>query len=139
MFPNQYNVYLHDTPADSLFARVSRSFSHGCVRVEQPVALAQYLLRDQPEWTRERMEEAMNGQEERVVKLRSPIPVYLGYWTARVAGDGLLQFWRDVYGIDARQQALLADRLKRLRKSAAAAAMAMQGPAAGAVSASSTD
>lgn len=125
MFPNQYNVYLHDTPAGSLFARVSRSFSHGCVRVEQPLALAQYVLRDQPEWTQDRMQEAMNAQEERTVKLRAPIPVYLGYWTARVAQDGVLQFRKDVYGIDGRQQALLSERLKRLRKSAAAAAMAM--------------
>jgi murein L,D-transpeptidase YcbB/YkuD len=128
MFPNQYNVYLHDTPTDSLFARASRSFSHGCVRVEQPLALAQYVLRDQPDWTRERLEEAMHAEEERVVKLREPIPVYLGYWTARVSADGVLQFRKDVYGIDARQTRLLAERLKRLRKTAAAAAMAASGP-----------
>jgi murein L,D-transpeptidase YcbB/YkuD len=122
MFPNQYNVYLHDTPTDSLFARTSRSFSHGCVRLENPLALAEYVLRDQPEWTRERIEEAMNAGQERTVKLRSAIPVYLGYWTARVSGDGILQFRRDVYDIDRRLTILLADRLSRLRKSAAAAA-----------------
>ena len=124
MFPNQYNVYLHDTPSDSLFARASRSFSHGCVRIENPQALAEYVLRDQPDWTRERIEEAMHAEQERTVKLRSAIPVYLGYWTARVSADGIAQFRRDVYGIDARQSRLLAERLSRQRKSAAAAASA---------------
>jgi murein L,D-transpeptidase YcbB/YkuD len=130
MFPNQFNVYLHDTPADSLFARASRSFSHGCVRLENPTALAEYVLRDQPEWTREKIQEAMNAAEERTVKLRTAIPVYLGYWTARVSADGVLQFRRDVYGIDGRLSALLADRLSRLRKTAAAAASANNRPRA---------
>jgi murein L,D-transpeptidase YcbB/YkuD len=121
MFPNQFNVYLHDTPAESLFARASRSFSHGCVRLEQPRALAEYLLRDQADWPPARIEEAMHAGEERAVKLKSPVPVYLGYWTARVSPDGVLQFRQDVYGIDAQQTTLLAERLKRLKKAAAAA------------------
>jgi murein L,D-transpeptidase YcbB/YkuD len=124
MFPNQYNVYLHDTPADSLFSRVTRSLSHGCVRVERPEALAEYVLGDQPSWTRERIEEAMHSGDEKTVRLRSPLPVYLGYWTARVSSDGLLQFRRDVYGIDSRQTSALVDRLARLRARAAAAAQA---------------
>jgi L,D-transpeptidase YcbB len=133
MFPNQYDVYLHDTPADSLFARASRSFSHGCVRVEDPVALATYVLGDQPEWDRERIEKAMHAYEERTVKLRARIPVYLGYWTARVAGDGIVQFRTDVYGIDKRLSRLLADRLSRIRRSAAAAGAAVNaGTATGA-------
>jgi murein L,D-transpeptidase YcbB/YkuD len=119
MFPNQHSVYLHDTPADSLFERTGRSLSHGCVRVEKPVELALYVLRDRPEWTREKIEEAMHAGEERAVKLKTPLPVYLGYWTARVSSDGVLQFRKDVYGIDKRQSALLADRLARLRRSAA--------------------
>jgi murein L,D-transpeptidase YcbB/YkuD len=131
MFPNQFNVYLHDTPADSLFARASRSFSHGCVRLENPTALAEYVLRHQPEWTREKIQEAMNAAEERTVKLRAAIPVYLGYWTARVSADGVLQFRRDVYGIDGRLSTLLADRLSRLRKTAAAAASAANRPRVG--------
>ena len=116
MFPNQFDVYLHDTPADSLFERASRSFSHGCVRLEQPMALAEYVLRDQPEWTVERIEEAMHAGEERHVKLKEPLPVYLGYWTARVSSDGVLQFRKDIYSIDERQRRLVADRLARLRK-----------------------
>jgi murein L,D-transpeptidase YcbB/YkuD len=138
MFPNQFNVYLHDTPADSLFARASRSFSHGCVRLENPLALAEYVLRDQQGWTRDKIEEAMHAEEERTVKLKKAIPVYLGYWTARVSSDGVMQFRRDVYGIDGRLTTLLADRLSRLRKSAAAAASAMN-RSAGPVNRSSTD
>ena len=121
MFPNQFNVYLHDTPADSLFARASRSFSHGCVRLEQPEKLASYVLRDQPEWTPDRISEAMHGAEEHHVKLKEPIPVYLGYWTARVTTDGVVQFRKDVYGIDGQLTAKLADRLDRLKMSAVAA------------------
>jgi len=123
MFPNQFNVYLHDTPADSLFARTVRSFSHGCVRVEQPDALARYVLSDQPEWPPDRIEEAMHEAQEQIVKLRAAIPVYLGYWTARTSADGLLQFRDDIYGIDARQSALLASTLKARQAKAAATAI----------------
>lgn len=121
MFPNQFDVYLHDTPADSLFARASRSFSHGCVRVEQPEQLAQYVLRDQPEWTPQRIEEAMHAGTEQAVKLKEPIPVYLGYWTARVTPDGAVQFRKDVYGIDAGLTTKLTERIERMRQSAKAA------------------
>jgi murein L,D-transpeptidase YcbB/YkuD len=125
MFPNQYNVYLHDTPADSLFARASRSLSHGCVRLEHPEKLAEYVLRDQPEWTPDRISEAMHSGAEQIVKLKTPLPVYLGYWTARVAADGVVQFRKDVYGIDDRQATTLGDRLERLRQSTRAATAAM--------------
>jgi L,D-transpeptidase YcbB len=130
MFPNQFNVYLHDTPANSLFDRAARSFSHGCVRIEDPVALAQYVLRDQPEWTRERIAEAMRAGEEETVKLKSPIPVYLGYWTARVRPDNTVQFRKDVYDIDGRLAVRLADRLERLRRTGEAAAAATTAEAA---------
>ena len=123
MFPNQFNVYLHDTPADSLFARATRSYSHGCVRLEQPLELAKYVLRDQPEWDVARIEEAMHAGTEKHVKLKEPIPVYLGYWTARVRPDGTVQFRKDVYGTDGRQTALLNDRLQRMRNSSEAAAV----------------
>ena len=122
MFPNQFNVYLHDTPADSLFARATRSFSHGCVRVEQPEQLARYVLSDKPEWTPERIAEAMQARTERTVKLTRPLPVYLGYWTARVSADGIVQFRDDLYGIDARQMTLLARAIEQLKARAAAAA-----------------
>lgn len=124
MFPNQFDVYLHDTPTDSLFGRAARLFSHGCVRIEKPEELAVYLLRDQPEWTPERIHAAMHAGEERHVKLRQPIPVYLGYWTARVAPDGIVQFRKDVYGLDGRQLAMLAERSGRLKVATTAASNA---------------
>jgi L,D-transpeptidase YcbB len=122
MFPNQFNVYLHDTPADSLFARAARSLSHGCVRLEEPAKLAQYVLADQPDWTPERIDEAMHAGHEHTVRLARPLRVYLGYWTARVSDDGLLQFRHDVYGIDARQTAVLKATTDRLKARATAAA-----------------
>jgi murein L,D-transpeptidase YcbB/YkuD len=117
MFPNQFNVYLHDTPADSLFAQATRSFSHGCVRVERPEALAQYLLRDQAAWTPDRIAKAMHSMEEQTVKLTEPLPVYLGYWTASATPEGV-HFTGDLYDIDRRQSALVAERAARLKRSA---------------------
>jgi murein L,D-transpeptidase YcbB/YkuD len=124
MFPNQFNVYLHDTPADSLFERASRSLSHGCVRLEQPEKLAAYVLRDQSEWTPEKIASAMHANEERIVKLKRRIPVYLGYWTSRVGADGVVHFRKDVYGVEGRLSARLTERMQRMRASAVAAAAA---------------
>ena len=100
MFPNPYNVYLHDTPADALFTRDTRTFSHGCVRLEKPEQLAAYVLGDQPEWTEDRIREAMNGSEQKTVRLRENIPVYITYFTARASRDGGVMFFDDVYGRD---------------------------------------
>ena len=103
LFPNQHAVYLHDTPADALFQRIGRAFSHGCVRVEEPEALAQYVLRDQPEWTPDAIRTAMRAGNERHVKLSQPIPVHIIYMTAWVDDKGGLHFQDDIYGYDARQ------------------------------------
>jgi murein L,D-transpeptidase YcbB/YkuD len=103
LFPNQHAVYLHDTPADALFHRIGRAFSHGCVRVEEPEALAEYVLRDQPEWTADAIRTAMRSGNERHVKLSQPIPVHIIYMTAWVDDGGGLHFQDDVYGYDARQ------------------------------------
>ncbi len=100
LFTNPYNVYLHDTPADNLFSRSGRAFSHGCVRVEEPAALAKYVLRDQPEWTEPRILSAMDAGVERAVKLREPIPVHIVYFTAWVDDAGGIHFQPDVYGYD---------------------------------------
>jgi murein L,D-transpeptidase YcbB/YkuD len=103
LFPNKHAVYLHDTPADALFKRIGRAFSHGCVRVEEPHVLAKYVLRDQPEWTDEAIRVAMHEGEERHVKLAEKIPVHIVYMTAWVDERGGLHFEDDVYHYDARQ------------------------------------
>jgi murein L,D-transpeptidase YcbB/YkuD len=103
IFPNNDNVYLHDTPATQLFGRAKRDLSHGCVRVEGPAALAQWVLADQPAWTRERIEAAMAGPSPQRVDLTRPMTVILFYMTAMVApSDGSLRFAQDIYGHDAR-------------------------------------
>jgi murein L,D-transpeptidase YcbB/YkuD len=103
LFPNAFNVYLHDTPADALFARTGRAFSHGCVRVEEPEALAKYVLRDYAEWDQRRILAAMQAGVEKHVKLRETIPVHIVYFTSWVDEKGGLYFQPDVYGYDAKQ------------------------------------
>jgi L,D-transpeptidase YcbB len=100
LFPNPRNVYLHDTPADHLFSRIGRTFSHGCVRIEQPIALAEYVLRGQREWTPEAIKEAMNAGVEKHVKIPTPIRIHLTYFTAWIDANGGLHFRKDVYGYD---------------------------------------
>lgn len=100
MFPNQYNVYLHDTPARSLFKNNIRSFSHGCVRIQKPMSLAKYLLQDQPEWTEEKINSMINSPGEKFVNLKESIPVHLIYYTAWVDHKEVVQFRRDIYGYD---------------------------------------
>jgi murein L,D-transpeptidase YcbB/YkuD len=100
LFPNDFDVYLHDTPADALFARTGRAFSHGCVRVEEPEALAKYVLRGYPEWNDQRILEAMHAGVEKHVKLHETIPVHIVYFTSWVDPNGGLHFQPDVYGYD---------------------------------------
>lgn len=104
VFPNDENVYLHGTPAAELFDRNRRDFSHGCVRVEDPVGLAEWVLRDQPEWTRERIVEAMEDETKvsRRLTLTRPLTVVLFYTTALVESDGRVRFAKDIYGHDER-------------------------------------
>ncbi len=111
IFPNDENVYLHDTPARSLFGRARRDFSHGCVRLEDAAALAQWALRDQPDWTRERIEAAMEGKTSLRVDLAQPLPVILFYMTAMLLpSDPALHFAEDIYGHDARLARALKSR-----------------------------
>ena len=100
LFPNSFNIYFHDTNAKSLFNKDKRAFSHGCIRLEEPEKMAQYLLRNQPEWTPERIEDAMNSGVEKYVKLKDPIPVFITYYTAWVDETGQLNFREDIYGHD---------------------------------------
>ena len=107
LFPNSYSIYMHDTPARQLFARDQRAFSHGCIRLAEPRDLAEYLLRHQPEWTPERMREAMLGGKEIFVPLTERPPVMIVYFTAWVDDAGVLNFREDVYGHDRRLAAEL--------------------------------
>ena len=100
LFPNSFNIYFHDTPAKSLFAKDKRAYSHGCIRLKEPVKLANYVLRNQPEWTPEKIEEAMNKDEQRFVKVKDPIPVVITYYTAWVDENGQVNFRDDIYGHD---------------------------------------
>jgi murein L,D-transpeptidase YcbB/YkuD len=109
MFPNKFNVYLHDTPARELFGRSQRTFSSGCIRVERPEALGVLLLSGQPPWTRETVLEAMDSGREQTVKLDVARPVHLLYWTAWTEPDGTVQFRSDIYGRDRLLEAALAE------------------------------
>lgn len=100
MLPNPHNVYLHDTPARSLFERRTRAFSHGCIRVADPAALAEWVLRDVPGWSRERITEAMQGGQPLTVNLPEPIRVYIAYGTAIAREDGSVLFLDDLYGLE---------------------------------------
>lgn len=109
MLPNKFDVYLHDTNARRLFSADTRAFSHGCTRIEKPVELAEYLLRDDPAWSRERLLAAMDKGLERKVILPHPLNVHFLYLTAWVDGEGTLQFRKDIYGRDS----LLDEALRR--------------------------
>jgi murein L,D-transpeptidase YcbB/YkuD len=99
VFPNRYNVYLHDTPARSLFAEPTRAFSHGCMRIEKPLELADYLLGPLG-WDRGEIDRAIARRVERAVPLPEPVPVHVLYQTAWVDGEGTVQFREDLYGHD---------------------------------------
>jgi murein L,D-transpeptidase YcbB/YkuD len=100
VLPNPNGVYLHDTPERALFARTARTFSHGCIRVAEPAALAAWLLKEDAAWTAERIEAAMHGEEPLRVDLGEPVRVYVVYGTAIAREDGGVLFLNDPYGLD---------------------------------------
>ncbi len=109
MFPNQYDIYLHSTPAVSLFDRTRRDFSHGCIRVQKPEDLAAWVLQGQGDWDLEKVQEAMNGgPDNHAVSLKTPLPIVIFYATALVEEDGHVHFFDDIYGYDAEMQKVLA-------------------------------
>jgi len=109
MFPNEYNVYLHSTPAPQLFSQARRDFSHGCIRVEKPAELAAWVLRDNPGWALDRVREAMErGRENVQVNLTKPVPVLILYGTTVVDGQDQVHFFEDLYGYDASLEKVLA-------------------------------
>ena len=108
IFPNDHNVYLHGTPATELFSLARRDFSHGCIRLQDPAALAVWVLRDRERWSRAQVEAAMAGRPSRRVDLARPLPVMIYYTTAVVRPGGIVAFYGDVYGHDARLERALA-------------------------------
>ena len=116
MFPNRFNVYLHDTPTRHLFRETQRDYSHGCVRVEHPAELAEYLLKETPGWNADRIKNAMQSSEEVSVSLANPLPVHIVYWSVWVGKDGKLQRRPDIYDLDTTQDRLFVQRALRKRQ-----------------------
>ncbi len=100
LFPNKYSVYLHDTPNRGYFQRSQRNFSHGCIRVEKPVDLAEFVLSSDPSWTEAKIQSAINRGTTQTVDLPVPVPVYILYFTAWANSDGTVSFHKDIYGLD---------------------------------------
>ena len=100
VFPNHDNIYMHHTPAVRLFARARRDFSHGCIRVEEPVALALFVLAGQPDWDEARIRTAMATGRASTLRLLEPLPVVIAYFTAVAGTDGRVFFFPDIYGLD---------------------------------------
>lgn len=102
MFPNQFDVYLHDTPSKELFAKARRDFSSGCIRIEKPVELAEYLLRNHPDWPFEKIRSTLSGSDftTQTVKLPEPVNIHILYWTVWVGKDDRIHFGPDIYDRD---------------------------------------
>ncbi len=107
MFPNQYAIYLHDTPAKALFSRTARAFSAGCVRVYDPFHFAELLLEDESGWSREKIDAVVDGGKRTVVRFQEPVDIMLMYWTTSPDPDSGIQFHPDVYNRDPKSLALL--------------------------------
>ncbi len=110
MLPNRYNIYLHHTPSTGLFKRADRALSHGCIRVEDPAALAHFVLQDDPKWPLPRIREVLDKRISHTVHLQTPVPVVIIYFTTVVGEDGKLYFLPDVYGQDKRLKNALLKR-----------------------------
>ncbi len=102
LFPNSYSIYLHDTPSKSLFTQSSRAFSHGCIRVSEPIRLAEYLLRNNSDWSPEKIQETLKTDNQTYINVEPKIPVYIAYFTAWVDNKGRLNFRNDLYHLDAK-------------------------------------
>jgi murein L,D-transpeptidase YcbB/YkuD len=108
IFPNENDVYMHDTPAQALFSKARRDFSHGCIRVESPEDLAVWVLRHNPEWPSPRIKDTLEGLTETRVELKRRIPVLIVYATAVVLQNNEVRFFEDIYGHDAALEKQLA-------------------------------
>jgi murein L,D-transpeptidase YcbB/YkuD len=109
LFPNSNSIYLHDTPSKALFNEEKRAFSHGCIRVAKPKELANLILKDDSNWTPQKIDAAMNGGKEKWCTLKQKIPVYIGYFTSWVDDDGTINFYKDIYERDNRLASVLVE------------------------------
>jgi murein L,D-transpeptidase YcbB/YkuD len=110
MFPNKYAVYLHDTPSKALFSRTARAFSHGCVRVRDPMHFASLLLADESGWNRERIDQVVDSEERTVVRFGDPVDIMLMYWTTGPDLASGIKFHPDIYSRDPRSLELLKEK-----------------------------
>ncbi len=111
LFPNKYEVYLHDSPNRSIFNRPKRTFSSGCIRIEKPLELTAYILKDSPGWSRKRIDAEIDSGRSTLVHAFAPLPIYIQYWTVWVDSGGAVQFREDIYGRDA----MLAEALSKMK------------------------
>jgi L,D-transpeptidase YcbB len=112
IFPNEFSIYLHGTPAHELFSKTNRTFSSGCIRIEKPMELAAYLMRDNSKWNREKLTAAVNNKETKTIRLSDPINIHVLYWTAWVDKDGIVNFRDDIYGRDRQLNIALNKKIK---------------------------
>ena len=113
MLPNPMNIYLHDSPEGALFEETQRDFSHGCIRLERPLALAVRLLEGDPDWDEARIRRAIESEERVEIDLPEPVPIHVLYWTAIPSGQDRVAFHRDLYGIDEALRRALGHRRPR--------------------------
>jgi len=109
LFPNSYNIYLHDTPSKSLFNESARAFSHGCIRISEPFKLAQFLLRNDPSWDDTAITSAMHAGVQRIISLKEKTPVFIVYFTSFVDNEGRINFRNDIYERDERLADMIMD------------------------------
>jgi murein L,D-transpeptidase YcbB/YkuD len=108
MFPNPNDIYLHDTPSKSLFEFNYRALSHGCINMQKGKELAQLLLKNDPEWSVERITDAMKGEKETTYMLKNKIPIYISYFTTWVDDKGDIHFYEDIYDKDEKLDSLIS-------------------------------
>ena len=102
LFPNSYNIYLHDTPSKNLFNESSRAFSHGCIRISEPEKFAAFLLKNMDGWSSAKITHSMHSGKEKYITLKEPVPVFIAYFTAFIDRSNRLNFRKDIYGLDDR-------------------------------------
>jgi murein L,D-transpeptidase YcbB/YkuD len=100
IFPNDFSIYLHDTPSKTIFNETNRAFSHGCIRVQNPMKLAQYILRNNSNWTQEKLQSGIEKKKTINIQIKPALPVYIVYFTAWIDNSGEINFRNDLYNLD---------------------------------------